>query len=64
MARSIDSVGGDVECGEKIDREPRMHIMADLSNEKFSLHLSQCNVDCTVFLVSRPKEMPASCIRQ
>ena len=22
-----------------------MHIMADLSNEKFSLHLSQCNVE-------------------
>ena len=40
----MDSVGGDVESGEKIDREPRMHIMADLSSEKFSLHLSQCNV--------------------
>ena len=31
----MDSVGGDVESGEKVDREPRMHIMADLSNEKF-----------------------------
>ena len=36
----MDSVGGDVESGEKVDREPRMHIMADLSNEKFSLHLN------------------------
>ena len=41
----MDSVGGDVESGEKVDREPRMHIMADLSNEKFSLHLSQYNVE-------------------
>ena len=43
----MDSMGGDVrvESGEKIDREPRMDIMADLSNEKFSLHLSQCSVE-------------------
>ena len=41
----MDPVGGDVESGEKVDREPRMHIMADLSNEKFSLHLSQYNVE-------------------
>ena len=41
----MDSVDGDVESGEKVDCEPRMHIMADLSNEKFSLHLSQCNVE-------------------
>ena len=41
----MDSVGGEVESAEKIDRDPRMHIMADLSNEKFSLHLSQCNVE-------------------
>ena len=41
----MDSMGGDVESREKIDREPRMHIMADLSKEKFSLHLSQCNVE-------------------
>ena len=40
----MDSMGEDVESWEKIDREPRMHIMADLSNKKFSLHLSQCNV--------------------
>ena len=39
------SVSGDVECGEKIDHEPQMHIMADLSNKKFSLLLSQCNVE-------------------
>ena len=39
-AKSIDSVAADVECRTKIDRETRMHIMADLS---FSLHLSQCN---------------------
>ena len=41
----MDSVAGDVESGEKVDREPRMHIMANLSNEKFSLHLSQYNVE-------------------
>ena len=29
----MDSVGGDVESGET-DCEPRMHIIADLSNEK------------------------------
>ena len=38
----MDSMGGDV---EKTDREPRMHIMADLSNEKFNLHLSQCSAE-------------------
>ena len=37
----MDFLGGDVESGEKIDCEPRMHIKADLSNEKFSMHLSQ-----------------------
>ena len=26
----MDSMGEDVDSGEKIDREPRMHIMADL----------------------------------
>ena len=36
------SMGEDVDSGEKIDREPRMHIKADLRSEKFSLHLSQC----------------------
>ena len=52
----MDSVGGDVESGEKVDREPRMHIMADLSNEKFSLHISQYNVELyglPCFLVRR-----------
>ena len=39
-ARSMDSRGGDEESGKKIDREPQMHIKADLSNKKFSLHLS------------------------
>ena len=41
----MDSIGGDVEFGKKIDCEPRMHIIADLSNVKFSLHLSQYNVE-------------------
>ena len=27
-----------------IERDPRRHIMADLSSEKLILHLSQCNV--------------------
>ena len=40
----MDSVGGDVESGKKVAREPRMHIMADLSNGKFSLHLSQYSI--------------------
>ena len=26
------------------DREPRRHMMADLSREKFSLHLMRCSV--------------------
>ena len=38
----MDSIGG--EETEKTDREPRIHIMADL-REKFSLHLSQCSVE-------------------
>ena len=38
-------MGDDVDSGEKIDREPRMHIMADLRREKFSLHISQCRVE-------------------
>ena len=36
----MDSRGGDEESGKKIDHEPQMHIKADLSNKKFSLHLS------------------------
>ena len=39
------SVVGGVANGEKVDREPRMHIMADLIKEKFNLHLSQCSVE-------------------
>ena len=38
----MDSVGGVV---EKVDLEPRMHMIADLSSEKFNLHLSQCSVE-------------------
>ena len=38
------SVVGGVANGE-VDREPRMHIMADLIKEKFNLHLSQCSVE-------------------
>ena len=45
MARSMDSMGASEQFGEKIDREPRMHMMADCSSEKFSQHLSQCNVE-------------------
>ena len=41
----MDSVGGDNESGQRRDREPRMHIIADLSSEKFSLHLSQYSVE-------------------
>ena len=38
-------MGGDVESEENLDREPRIHVIADLSNETFSLHLSQCSVE-------------------
>ena len=38
-------MGGDVESEENMDLEPRIHVIADLSNEKFSLHLSQCSVE-------------------
>ena len=41
----MDSVEGGVESGEKVDREPRMHIMGDLIKEKFNLHLRQCSVE-------------------
>ena len=41
----MDSMGEDIDSGEKIDCEPQMHIMADLRSEKFSLHLSQCKVE-------------------
>ena len=41
----MDSVVGGVESGEMVDLEPRMHMMADLIKEKFSLHLSQCSVE-------------------
>lgn len=37
-------MGEDV-SGVKVEREPRRHIIADLKREKFSLHLSQCNVE-------------------
>ena len=42
----MDSVGGVV---EKVDLEPRMHMIADLSSEKFNLHLSQCSVELYEF---------------
>ena len=38
----MDSMGEDVDSGEKIDREPRMHIMADLRSKKFSLQDNAC----------------------
>ena len=41
----MDSMGEDVDSGKKIDREPRMHLMADFKSEKFILHLSQCRVE-------------------
>ena len=42
----MDSVGAVV---EKVDLEPRMHMIADLSSEKFNLHLSQCSVELYEF---------------
>ena len=41
----MDSMGLDVELEERTDREPRTHMIADLSSEKFSLHLSQYSVE-------------------
>ena len=40
----MDSADCEAGVWEKMDREPRRHMMADLSKEKFSLHLSQCSV--------------------
>ena len=45
MARSMDSMAVIEQFEGKIDREPRMHMMADRSNEKFNRHLSQCSVE-------------------
>ena len=42
----MNSVG---EVVEKVDLEPRMHMIADLSSEKFDLHLSQCSVELYEF---------------
>ena len=44
MARSMDSTAV-IELEGKMDREPRMHMMANHSNEKFNRHLSQCSVE-------------------
>ena len=48
----MDSTGWDIESWKKTDCEPRMHMIADLtimiadlSSEKFNLHLSQCSVE-------------------
>ena len=61
----MDSMGEDVDSGEKIDREPRMHIMADLGSEKFSLHLSLCKVELYALpCFSDKREGSLSCTRQ
>jgi hypothetical protein len=41
----MDSMGEDVDSMEKVDREPRMHMVADHKSEMFSLLLSQCRVE-------------------
>ena len=41
----MDTVVGGVGSGKKMVGERRMHIMADLIKEKFSLYLSQCSVE-------------------
>ncbi len=43
--KSIESVLTVLGSEAKVDREPRMHITADLSSEKFSLHLTQWRVE-------------------
>jgi len=57
----MDSVGGDVESGKKIDREPQMHIKADLNKENLVCILASTVLSYRVFLVSRPRERPGSC---
>ena len=42
----MDSVGGIV---KKVDLEPRMHMIADLSSDKFNLHLSHFIVELYEF---------------
>ena len=44
MARSMASTAVIKQFEGKIGREPRMHMMADRSNEKFNLHLNQCSI--------------------
>ena len=58
----MDSVGGDVEFWE-IDCEPQVHIIAASSHEMKSsvCILASTVLSCRVFLVSQPKERPASC---
>ena len=41
----MDSTGWDIESWKKTDREPGMHMIADLSSGKLNLHLSQCSVE-------------------
>ena len=41
----MDSMGWDVESEERTDREPPTHMIANLSTEKFNLHLSQYSVE-------------------
>ena len=54
----MDSVGRDVESGEKIDCDPRMQIMADLSNEKFSLQ----PITWEIFQLTLDSEDPLACL--
>ncbi len=41
----MDGQVNTIDLAAKVDREPRMHISADLSSEKFSLHLTQWRVE-------------------
>ncbi len=41
----VDGQVNTIDLAAKVDREPRMHITADLSSEKFSLHLTQWRVE-------------------
>ena len=48
----MDSLGGEVESGEKIDHDPQMHIMADLSIKSSVCILASAMSSCMFFLVS------------
>ena len=54
MTRSMDSTAVIEQYEGKIDREPRMHMMADRSNESSIDILASVVLSCKAFLVFQP----------